>query len=86
MRFYQFFEFFEAGIQFYQYATIPELSKSWRLTKKLLKTRSRPKARMGMKNGAEGVYVYRQPRIYGEECLTKTLNATRFTSDIQTFL
>lgn len=86
MRFYQFDKFFETGIQFYPYATIAELSRSWRITKKLLKTRSRPKARMGMMNGVEGTYVYRQPRIYGEECLTKILGATKFTSDTQTFL
>lgn len=86
MRFYQFSEFLENGIQFYPYATIPELSRSWRITRKLLKTRSRPKARIGMKGNTEGVFVYRQPRICGEECLMKTLDATRFTSDIQTFL
>lgn len=86
MRFYQFSEFFEMGIQFYPYATINELSRSWRVTKKLLKTRSKPKARMGTRNGVEGVYVYRQPRIYGEESLIKTLDATKFTSDTQTFL
>ena len=86
MRFYQFSEFLENGIQFYPYATIPELSKSWRITRKLLKTRSRPKALMGMKNGQEGIYVFRTPRIYGEEYLTKILNATKFTFGEPTFL
>ena len=87
MRFYQFSEFLEKGIQFYPYASVSELSKSWRITRKLLKTRSRPKAQAGMnENGKEGIYVFRQPRIYGEECLTKTLNATRFTSGEQTYL
>ena len=86
IRFYQFREFLELGIQWYEYATIKELSKSWQITRKLLKTRSRPKAQMGIKNGKEGIYVFRQPRIYGEESLTATLNATRFTSEAQTYL
>lgn len=86
MRFYQFDAFFQFGIQFYPYASISELSKSWRITKKLLKTRSRPKATYGMQEGKEGVFVFRTPRIYGEEFLTKILNATRFTSGEQTFL
>jgi len=48
IRFYQFREFLELGIQWYEYATIKELSKSWQITRKLLKTRSRPKAQMGI--------------------------------------
>lgn len=86
MRFYQFREFLELGIQFYPYATIPELSRSWRVTRKLLKTRSRPKALMGMRDGKEGIYVFRTPRIYGEEYLMKTLDATKFTFGTPTFL
>lgn len=86
MRFYQFSEFLELGIQWYEYATIPELSRSWQITKKILKTRSRPKALHGIKNGKEGIFVFRQPRIYGEEFLTETLNATKFTSGTPTYL
>lgn len=86
MRFYQFKEFFEVGMQFYPYASVSELSKSWRITRKLLKTRSRPKALMGMMDGKEGIYVFRTPRIYGEEYLTKILNATKFTFGEPTFL
>lgn len=86
MRFYQFDAFLQFGIQFFPYASIHELSRSWRITRKLLKTRSRPKATQGMQNGMEGIFVYRMPRIYGEEFLTKILGATKFTSGEQTFL
>jgi len=86
MRFYQFDSFFRFGIQFYPYASIQELSKSWRITRKLLKTRSRPKALRGMQNEKEGVFVFRTPRIYGEEFLTKILGATKFTSESPTYL
>ena len=86
IRFYQFSEFLQFGIQFYPYASIQELSRSWRITKKLLKTRSRPKALPGVQEGREGVFVFRTPRIYGEEFLTKILGATKFTSEGPTYL
>lgn len=85
-RFYQFDRYFEDGIQFYPYATVKELSRSWRIISKLLKTRARPKARYGNHEGMEGIFVYRQPRIHGEECLIELLNATRFTSEEVMFL
>jgi len=85
-RFFHFDEFLEKGIQFFPYGTIPEISRAWNITKKLLKTRSRPKAQSGNCNGVEGIYVFRLPRIYGEEYLTKTLDAMRFTSEKPTYL
>lgn len=85
-RFYQFDRYLSDGIQFYPYATVKELSRSWRITSKLLKTRARPKARFGLHEGVEGIFVYRQPRIHGEEFLTKQLDATRFTSEVVTYL
>lgn len=85
-RFYQFDKYFEEGIQFYPYATVKELSRSWRIISKILKTRARPKARCGVHEGLEGIFVYRQPRIHGEESIIKLLNATRFTSEEVTYL
>jgi len=85
-RFYQFDKYFQDGIQFFPYATVKELSRSWRITSKLLKTRARPKARCGLHEGMEGMFVYRLPRIRGEEYLTTLLNATRFTSEEVTYL
>lgn len=85
-RFYQFDKYFEEGIQFFPYATVKELSRSWRIISKLLKTRARPKARFGIHEGMDGIFVYRQPRIHGEECLTTNLNATKFTSEVVTYL
>jgi hypothetical protein len=85
-RFYQFDEFFSQGIQFYPFAHLHELKRSWRITKKLLKTRSKPKARMGMEGERQGIFIYRLPRIVGEEFLTKRLNATKFTSEKVTYL
>ena len=85
-RFYQFSEYLSEGIQFYPNASVKELSRSWRITQKILKTRARPKAQMGIHNGKEGIFVFRLPRIYGEESLIKTLNATKFTSEKATYL
>jgi hypothetical protein len=80
-KFYQFDEFLNNGIQFFPYATINELKRSWRITKKLLKTRSKPKARPGMLGSREGIFIYRNARIVGEESLMRQLNATRFMSE-----
>ena len=85
-RFYQFDDFFSHGIQFYPYAHLHELKRSWRITKKLLKTRSRPRAREGQSGSQSGIYIYRQPRIVGEESLMKRLNATKFMSEKVMFL
>jgi hypothetical protein len=85
-RFYHFDDYLEDGIQFYPYATVNELSRSWRITSKLLKTRARPKARFGLHEGKEGIFVYRQPRIHGEEYLIKLLDATKFMSEKVTYL
>jgi hypothetical protein len=80
-RFYQFDEYFSKGIQFYPYAHLHELKRSWKITKKLLKTRSKPRVREGMEEGMNGIFIYRLPRIVGEEYLMKRLNATRFMSE-----
>lgn len=80
-RFYQFDEFFSQGIQFYPYAHLHELKRSWRITKKLLKTRSKPRAREGVEENQMGIYIYRLPRIVGEESLMRRLNATKFMSE-----
>lgn len=85
-RFYQFDGYFQDGIQFFPYATVKELSRSWKIVSKLLKTRARPKARCGTHEGMEGIFVYRQPRIRGEESLINLLNATKFTSEEVTYL
>ena len=85
-RFYQFDEYFSNGIQFYPYAHLHELKRSWRITKKLLKTRSRPRARTGLSGTQKGIFIYRLPRIVGEESLMKRLDATKFTSEKVMFL
>ena len=80
-KFYQFDDYLNNGIQFFPYATLNELKRSWRITKKLLKTRSEPKARLGMLGSKEGIFIYRNARIVGEESLMKQLSATRFMSE-----
>jgi hypothetical protein len=79
-RFFGFSQYLSEGIQFYPYATINELKHSWKITKRLLKTRAAPMARRGTERGVSGVYVYRNARILGEESLMRRLAVTKFTS------
>jgi hypothetical protein len=86
LRFHQFNEFLNEGMQFYPYATLFELKRSWKITKRLLSTRAAPRVQPGSLNGIEGIFVYRRARIVGEESLMKRLNATKFTSEKVMFL
>jgi hypothetical protein len=85
-RFYGFSLYLSEGIQFYPHATINELKHSWKITKRLLKTRAAPMARRGTEQGVSGIFVYRNARILGEESLTRRLAATKFTSKEVIFL
>jgi|688.fasta_scaffold24492_9 hypothetical protein len=86
LTFYQFDLFLQNGWQFYAGATLNDLRRSWRITKRILKTRARPRVQATILNGKRGLIVYRLPRIHGEESLTETLNAMKCTSESGTYL
>jgi hypothetical protein len=81
LKFYGFATYLKEGIQFYPYATIYQLQTSWKITKRLLNTRAKPRLREGELNGVSGIYIFRKPRIVGEESLMKRLAALKFTSE-----
>ncbi len=80
--FVDFSEFLNSGIQ-----VVPlgckksDLQLSWKITKRILGVRSKPRVLMMDQNGNHGYLIYRNPRIYGEEYLTKALAVMKSTSE-----
>lgn len=75
LRMHHFNEFRKSGIQVFPKARKSDLKKSWKLYKRILKTRSAPKV-VAIKN-RKGWIVFRLPRIGSEESLTKILDAMK---------
>lgn len=84
LRYYSFSEYIKIGVQVFPDARLIDLKKSWRIAKRVIKTRARP--RVAHFKEQNGWIVYRHPRIHGEEYITKTLDAMRFLYEEGTFL
>jgi len=84
LKYYSFAEYMKNGVQVFKDARPIDLKKSWRITKRILKTRARP--RMAFLREINGWIVFRHPRIHGEEYITKTLDALKFSYEEATFL
>jgi hypothetical protein len=84
--FYKFHEFLFHGAQVFFEVDIKHLRESWKITKRILKSRSNPRVKEIHQNGRGGHLVCRRPRIHGEESLMKTLIAMNFTSEEAEFL
>lgn len=83
-RYYSFSEYMRVGVQLFPDAQLVDLKKSWRITKRILRTRARP--RVAFLKEVNGWIAYRNPRIHGEEYITKTLDAMKCSFAEGTFL
>ncbi len=72
------------GFQLFPDAHLVDLMKSWRIIKRITKTRAKP--RLLYNQMYNGWIAYRNPRIHGEEYITKLLNAMNCTCEEVTFL
>jgi hypothetical protein len=84
IRFHHFDEYISTGVQLFPDAYLVDLMKSWRIIKRITKTRAKP--RMVYVQEHDGWIVYRNPRIHGEEYITKLLSAMKCTSEEGAFL
>lgn len=84
LRYYSFAEYMKEGVQIFKDARPIDLKKSWRITKRILKTRARP--RIVFLREHNGWIVFRRPRIHGEEYITRTLDAMKCSYEAATFL
>jgi len=84
LRYYSFSEYMKIGVQVFPDARLIDLKKSWRITKRVLKTRARP--RVLFLKEQNGWIAFRHPRIHGDEYLTRTLDAMKCSYEEGTFL
>jgi hypothetical protein len=75
LRFHHFDEYLKTGVQIFPDSYLVDLMKSWRITKRILKTRAKP--RMVYIKEQNGWIVYRNPKIHGDEYIIRTLNAMK---------
>lgn len=84
IRYYHFTEYLKSGVQIIPESNLSDLKKSWRITKRIVKTRAKPRV-MRLPQGG-GWIVFRFPRIHGEEYITKTLDVMKCMLGEATFL
>jgi hypothetical protein len=84
LRFHHFNEYLNSGVQIFPDSRLVDLKKSWRIIKRIIKTRAKP--RVAFLKEHNGWIAFRAPRIHGEEYITKTLNAMKCTLEEGIFL
>jgi hypothetical protein len=82
--FYSFETYLKTGVQLFHQSNISDLKKSWRIIKRITKTRARP--RVAYISNSNTWIAFRAPRIHGEEYIMNTLSAMKCTLEDGTFL
>lgn len=82
--FHSFETYLKTGIQTFPPSNISDIKKSWRIIKRITKTRARP--RVAYISHSDTWIAFRAPRIHGEEYIMNTLNAMKCTLEEGTFL